>query len=84
MNYSIEFLEKEKEIFEYCLKKLDQKTYLESTKVINQNIESIKTVIESTNDLRKLAEIERDFSTFGTLTFEQEKEKTEILKKYEL
>ena len=84
MNYAVEFLEKEKEIFEYCLKKLDQKIYVESSKIINQNIESIQTVIESTNDLRKIAEIERDFSTFGTLTFEQEKEKTEILKKYEL
>lgn len=84
MNYAIEILEKQQQNLEYCLKKWDPKIYLENTKVINKYIESIKTVIESTNDLKKLAEIERDFSTFGTLTFEQQKEKTEILKKYEL
>ena len=84
MNYAIGILEKEQKNLEYCLKKWDPKIYLENTKVLNQYIESIKTVIESTNDLIKLAEIERDFSTFGTLTFEKQKEKTEILKKYEL
>ena len=34
-------------------------------------------------DLERLAEIEIDLRTFGNLTFEQEKEKREILTKYE-
>lgn len=34
------------------------------------------------NDLKKLAEIEEIFSMLGTLTFEEQKAKTEILNKY--
>ncbi len=34
-------------------------------------------------DLKKLAEIERDFNTFGSISYEQQKEKTSILNKYE-
>jgi hypothetical protein len=43
----------------------------------------LKKLTSAEIDLKKLAEIERDFSIFGHLTYEQQKQKTAILKKYE-
>jgi len=53
---------------------------LEATK------EMVKVQTERLNykiwQLSKLAEIEQDYRTFGTITYEQQKEKEEILNQY--
>jgi hypothetical protein len=84
MNYAIEILKKEKQLLMSCLKNRNEKEYPEVFEIRNNRVKEIRKVIESASDLKKIAEIEREFSIFGTLTFEQQKIKKEILKKYEL
>lgn len=46
------------------------------------NLDLVKTIKKLKLQLEKLAEIEQCLSVFGTLTYEQVKEKQEILNQY--
>lgn len=61
----------------------EKKSDLEPEETDLERIESLQHKLKyKIRQLRKLAEIENDLNTFGTITYEQQKEKIEILNQY--
>jgi len=56
--------------------------YSELEEQQNWNMELCEKIALMKNDFKKLKEIEEMFTTFGKLTFDEQKQKDEILNKY--
>jgi hypothetical protein len=88
---SNEYLTKIKYVHElqnliFALREQELKVLSDSTQEIEKIDQSLSLnyfLCNHKTDLKKLAEIERDFKTFGSITYEQQQEKTAILNKYE-
>jgi hypothetical protein len=88
---SNEYLTKIKYVHElqnliFALREQELNVLSDSTQEIEKIDQSLSLIYFDCNhktDLKKLAEIERDFNTFGSITYEQQQEKTAILNKYE-